>query len=161
MVIQELQQNKKGFKALVKSLFKRIDDAHNGLITISEFEKHFNDEAVRAFFESLEMNAADTWTLFASLDADGDGAISLEEFVDRCVQLHGPARAVDLYALKQGQVKLRHEIQKVFEYQKMVNSNKVGQASSTLRARTAADFQYMVSRSKSAKSEEGEPHLTV
>ena len=26
-------------------MLTRIDDAHNGLITISEFEKHFDDEA--------------------------------------------------------------------------------------------------------------------
>ena len=49
----------------------------SGMITISEFEKHFNDDAVRAFFESLEMGAADAWTLFVALDADGDNVISL------------------------------------------------------------------------------------
>eukprot|EP00439_Symbiodinium_sp_Y106_P061690 s2192_g9.t1 len=156
MVIQNLQQNKKDFKALVKNLFRRsgivltrIDDAHNGLITISEFEKHFDDEAVRAFFESLEMNASDAWTLFASLDADGDGAISLEEFIDRCVQLHG-------------QVKLRSEIQKVFDLQKVMQSSKSAQASATVRSRAAAgDLQYLIAKTKSAKSEDSDPHLTV
>ena len=80
------------------------------------------EEAVRAFFESLEMGAADAWTLFASLDADGDNVISisahgfcsepkdrwlncgrpgLKDFTERCIQLHGPARSVDLYALAQ------------------------------------------------------------
>ena len=34
---------------------------------------------MRAFFESLEMGAADAWTLFASLDADGDNVISVFE----------------------------------------------------------------------------------
>ena len=94
------------------------------MITISEFEKHFNDApqlqicgalrhlpsktvaaamcceksssadncpkvAVRAFFEFLEMGAVDAWTLFASLDADGDHVISLNDFVERCTQLLG------------------------------------------------------------------------
>ncbi|CAK9043233.1 Uncharacterized protein SCF082_LOCUS24757, partial [Durusdinium trenchii] len=72
-------------------------------------------DAVRAFFESLEMGAADAWTLFAALDADGDNVISawtvvirgatdasgLKDFTERCIQLHGPARSVDLYALTQ------------------------------------------------------------
>ena len=39
-------------------------------------EVYRTEEAVRAFFESLEMGAADAWTLFASLDADGDNVIS-------------------------------------------------------------------------------------
>ena len=44
---------------------------------------------VRAFFESLEMNASDAWTLFASLDADGDGAIS-SKAQEYCWQFREP-----------------------------------------------------------------------
>ena len=104
MVIHSLLQSRKEFKELVSNLFQRIDDLGLGMITISEFERHFNDEAVRAFFESLEMGAVDAWTLFASLDADGDNVISLRDFTERCIQLHGPARSVDLYALTQQNV---------------------------------------------------------
>ena len=101
MVIHSLLKSRKEFKELVANLFQKIDDLGLGMITISEFERHFNDEAVRAFFESLEMGAVDAWTLFASLDADGDNVISLRDFTERCIQLHGPARSVDLYALTQ------------------------------------------------------------
>ena len=101
MVIHSLLQSRKEFKDLVSNLFQKIDDLGLGMITISEFERHFNDDSVRAFFESLEMGAVDAWTLFASLDADGDNVISLNDFTERCIQLHGPARSVDLYALTQ------------------------------------------------------------
>ncbi|CAK8995082.1 unnamed protein product [Durusdinium trenchii] len=113
MVIQSLIYSKKNFQELVENLFHRIDDLGLGMITISEFERHFNDVQVRAFFESLEMGAVDAWTLFASLDADGDNVISLQDFSERCVQLHGPARSVDLYSLKQLTAKLRQELQLV------------------------------------------------
>ena len=33
----------------------------------------------------------------ASLDVDGDYIVSLDEFTERCMQLHGPARSVDLH----------------------------------------------------------------
>ena len=46
MVIHSLLQTKKDFKELVSNLFFRIDDLGLGMITISEFEKHFNDEAL-------------------------------------------------------------------------------------------------------------------
>ena len=35
-------------------------------VTIEDFEKHFDDDAVIAFFESLEVGAMDAWTLFMS-----------------------------------------------------------------------------------------------
>lgn len=120
MVIHSLLQNKREFKELVSNLFFRIDDLGLGMITISEFEKHFNDEAVRAFFESLEMGAADAWTLFASLDADGDNVISLNDFTERCIQLHGPARSVDLYALTQQNAKLRDQLKHIEELQYLI-----------------------------------------
>ncbi|CAK9043477.1 Sodium channel protein type 11 subunit alpha (NaN) (Sensory neuron sodium channel 2) (Sodium channel protein type XI subunit alpha) (Voltage-gated sodium channel subunit alpha Nav1.9) [Durusdinium trenchii] len=117
MVIHGLLQNKKEFKELVSNLFYRIDDLGLGMITISEFERHFDDDAVRAFFESLEMGAADAWTLFAALDADGDNVISLKDFTERCIQLHGPARSVDLYALTQQNAKLREQLKYIEEMQ--------------------------------------------
>ncbi|CAK9108820.1 unnamed protein product [Durusdinium trenchii] len=85
---ETLIQNKQKFMDLVSK------------ITIIEFERMFDDEEMKAFFQSIEINAVDAWTLFDSLDIDGDHTISLEEFSSRCMQLHGPARSVDLYALK-------------------------------------------------------------
>ena len=32
---------------------------------------------------------------------DGDSCVSVEEFTERCLQLHGPARSADLFALRQ------------------------------------------------------------
>ena len=34
-------------------------------------------------------------------DKDGDHTISVDEFTERCMQLHGPAKSADLYALRQ------------------------------------------------------------
>jgi hypothetical protein len=33
-------------------------------------------------------------------DMDGDSYVSIEEFTERCMQLHGPARSADLFALR-------------------------------------------------------------
>jgi len=38
-----------------------------GHLTITEFEKHFDDQAVRAFFDFLQIGAIDAWTLFVGL----------------------------------------------------------------------------------------------
>ncbi|CAK9018500.1 unnamed protein product [Durusdinium trenchii] len=92
------------FKDLASNVWQKMDTRGDGKITITEFEQMFDDPDMQAFFESIEINAVDAWTLFDSLDMDGDHLISYEdglEFVQRCTQLHGNARSVDLFALKQ------------------------------------------------------------
>ncbi|OLQ01069.1 Voltage-dependent T-type calcium channel subunit alpha-1H [Symbiodinium microadriaticum] len=96
---ETLLQNKQRFKELVSKIWSRMDSSGQGQITIIEFEQMFEDEEMKAFFQTIEINAVDAWTLFDSLDVDGDHTISLEEFSERCMQLHGAARSVDLYAL--------------------------------------------------------------
>eukprot|EP00439_Symbiodinium_sp_Y106_P075999 s1558_g15.t1 len=91
----------------------RIDERGQGQITFTDFEKLFEDDAVKAFFESLQIGAVDAWTLFQSLDMDGDHTISVDEFTERCLQLHGPARSADLYALRQSSAKLGKQLQAI------------------------------------------------
>lgn len=106
MVVQTLVQTRQELKDLVTILFSQIDKHGSGQITFGEFEEFFRDEAVKAFFESLQIGAMDAWTLFVSLDMDGDSYVSIEEFTERCMQLHGPARSADLFALRHQAVKM-------------------------------------------------------
>lgn len=99
---ETLIQNKNRFKELVSKIWSKMDADGHGQITITEFERMFEDESMKAFFSAIEINAVDAWTLFDVLDVDGDHTINIDEFMERCMQLHGPARSVDLYALKKG-----------------------------------------------------------
>ncbi|CAE7204204.1 Scn11a [Symbiodinium necroappetens] len=118
---QTIMQNRKRFKSLLSDIFSKMDVTGDGKITISDFEKLFEDEDMRAFFETIEIDAVDAWTLFASLDVDGDYIVSLEEFTERCMQLHGPARSVDLYAMKQQNLRVKQELQELIDSQKQAN----------------------------------------
>ncbi|CAJ1379963.1 unnamed protein product [Effrenium voratum] len=97
---ETLMQNKVRFRDLVSKIWAKMDSDGLGQITITEFERLFDDDNMKAFFQAIEINAVDAWTLFDSLDIDGDHTISVDEFMERCMQLHGPARSVDLYAIK-------------------------------------------------------------
>ncbi|CAE7463063.1 NaCP60E [Symbiodinium natans] len=108
-----LMQNRHEFRQLAHDLFSKMDSSGLGRITISEFERLFDDEAMKAFLETAEINAVDAWTLFASLDVDGDYVISVDEFTERCMQLHGPARAVDVFGLQRHQMKYREQVYEV------------------------------------------------
>ncbi|CAE6973091.1 Catsper1, partial [Symbiodinium sp. CCMP2456] len=107
---ETMMQNVQRFKDLVAKVWKKIDVSGLGQLTISEFEQIFKDEDMMAFFDAIEINAVDAWTLFDSLDADRDHLVSYEEFSTRCMQLHGPARSVDLFALKSQQDKMWNQL---------------------------------------------------
>lgn len=121
-VVQNIVQTRKDFKKLARQLFERIDTHRMGHLTITEFEKHFDDQAVRAFFDFLQIGAIDAWTLFVSLDMDGDHTITEEEFTERCMQLHGPARSADLFSLKLGTAKVTRQLQQIRETQQRMES---------------------------------------
>lgn len=107
---ETMMQNVQRFKDLVAKVWKKIDVSGLGQLTISEFEQIFKDEDMMAFFDAIEINAVDAWTLFDSLDADRDHLVSYEEFSTRCMQLHGPARSVDLFALKSQHDKMWNQL---------------------------------------------------
>eukprot|EP00913_Durusdinium_trenchii_P007697 g7231.t1 len=76
---ETLIQNKNRFKDLVSKIWSKMDVDGHGQITITEFERMFEDESMKAFFSAIEINAVDAWTLFDSLDVDGDHTISVDE----------------------------------------------------------------------------------
>ena len=41
----------------------------------------------------MGISTQDVWTLFTIIDADGSGLIDLDEFVQGCMELHGPAKS--------------------------------------------------------------------
>ena len=71
MAIQAIQLNKERCEVALMSLFGQIDEDGSGRITISEFEAHFEDGAVKALLHALELEVTDAWTLFMMLDQDG------------------------------------------------------------------------------------------
>lgn len=58
----------------------------------------------------LEISATDAWTLFNSLNLDGNHVLTLDEFTEGCLLLRGNARSVDVFALKQQNKKIREQI---------------------------------------------------
>ena len=105
LVVQALLHEKAAIKNKLMELFERVDDG-TGRIGLAEFEMQFENEAVKAVFESLGLGTMDAWTLFQILDSDGNRFIDMDEFVESCIRNRGSAKAVDVCAL-------RHQINKV------------------------------------------------
>lgn len=87
---------KERYVKTILSLFAELDDNLDGEVTLREFEEHLNEQRMVGFFEALEIEAADAWTLFKLLDVDRGGSVSVAEFVDGCLKIKGNAKGVQI-----------------------------------------------------------------
>jgi len=108
-------ENRIQLRAKAAKLFRRMDETGSGSLTLTEFERAFDQESMKAFLESIDINATDAWTLFDSLTLDGNSVLTLEEFTEGCLLLKGPARSVDMYALKQNSRKIGKQLKQGFQ----------------------------------------------
>jgi len=106
---ENTMDSRQEFRTLLTDIFNRLDDG-DGQLTLAEFEKMFENEQMQAFLETAEITAADAWTLFASLDVDGDHVIDVDEFTKRCLTLRGGARSMDVFALTRQNLKIREQL---------------------------------------------------
>lgn len=95
-LIQEQLQEKERYIKLVQALFEEMDESNDGSITFDEFEVHLNDERMKAFFKTIDIDFSDAWTLFKLLDADGEGSVEVQEFVDGCLSMRGSAKGIQI-----------------------------------------------------------------
>eukprot|EP00931_Biecheleriopsis_adriatica_P019449 TRINITY_DN13246_c0_g3_i1.p1 TRINITY_DN13246_c0_g3~~TRINITY_DN13246_c0_g3_i1.p1 ORF type:complete len:620 (+),score=118.22 TRINITY_DN13246_c0_g3_i1:33-1862(+) len=110
LAVQAIWQDRERYNSILMEIFGQIDCDQSGSITISEFEKHFNDKEVRALFASLELDASDAWTLFRALDTDGDNEVVAEEFLEGCMCMRGAAKSIDLASFRRDVKKRQHDI---------------------------------------------------
>eukprot|EP00435_Cladocopium_sp_Y103_P062062 s1541_g23.t1 len=113
LLVQSTVQMRKELRDHVVSLFHSIDERGLGRVTITDFEKAFDTEAMQAFIHALQLGAVDAWTFFTTVDKDGDFEVSVDEFTERCMQLHGPAKSVDLFAVRMQNTKLQTQLNRM------------------------------------------------
>eukprot|EP00931_Biecheleriopsis_adriatica_P043668 TRINITY_DN24959_c0_g1_i1.p1 TRINITY_DN24959_c0_g1~~TRINITY_DN24959_c0_g1_i1.p1 ORF type:complete len:613 (-),score=119.46 TRINITY_DN24959_c0_g1_i1:80-1918(-) len=80
----------------IRGLFETLDRDESGRISFEELKQHLDQPAVKACFKAIDIHVSEASLLFEMLDADGSGEIDFREFVEGCMRLQGPARAVDL-----------------------------------------------------------------
>jgi len=79
-----------------RRLFKSLYLDNSGCITFNEIEDHLHTDEVQDYFRSIDVDVSEAKCLFTVLDMDGSGSLEFDEFLDACLRLQGPARAVDL-----------------------------------------------------------------
>ncbi len=83
----------------IKMLFCEIHASMDGVVTYQELSEYLDDERVAAYFGALGLDTTDAWKLFKLLDTGSETGIDCEDFVEGCLRLRGPAKAMDIAKL--------------------------------------------------------------
>jgi len=83
----------------VKTLFQGLDSTGDGSINLEEFSKLVKSDKLAFWMSQLELEYHDLLQLFEFLD-NGDGQITLTEFIDGAARLRGGAKAIDVWRME-------------------------------------------------------------
>ncbi|CAK8990172.1 unnamed protein product [Durusdinium trenchii] len=108
LVVDRLRK-KAEYVEKLEAIFRAIDDSGDGIITEARMNEILSNDKVAAYFQTLDLDVHEGAALFHLLD-NGDGEVTLDEFIDGIMRCKGPARAIDQVAmhadLKQLDIKL-------------------------------------------------------
>lgn len=83
----------------VKSLFQQVDSSGDGTLNLEEFSKLVSSPKLKFWMSQLELEYHDLLSLFEFLD-NGDGQITLIEFIEGAARLRGGAKALDIWRVE-------------------------------------------------------------
>lgn len=112
MLISENMKQTDSMKAKLREIFHEADTSGDGFISLKEFKAMIDDPRVVASLQVYQLNAHEANGLFHLLD-DGDGRISMEEFLSGLVRLKGGARTVDMVSLLYENSKMAKRLHRV------------------------------------------------
>ncbi|CAK0871018.1 unnamed protein product [Prorocentrum cordatum] len=96
LVAKSIIDNRRACAEKLQQLFGAIDDDNSGLITMDELELIAGDDLMKAYFQALQIDFRDAYTLFKLIDASNDGAIKLDDFLRGCEKLKGQATSMEM-----------------------------------------------------------------
>jgi len=100
MVTLQMMANEGAYKTALKEVFKEIDADDSGDITWGEFDIYLREEKCKLYLNSLNISTEDAWSLFRILDVNMTGTLDIDDFVDGCLNLKGPAKAMHFVKLE-------------------------------------------------------------
>lgn len=82
--------------------FHKADHSEDGFLDRAEFMNALSEPVVRLWLASMEIDPTDADRLFDLIDKDGNGLISIEEFIIGASVMKGAAKSVDVnYLIRQ------------------------------------------------------------
>jgi hypothetical protein len=86
-------------RAKMMSLFHALDSG-DGRLTFEEFSRIAEDDLVRTWLSSMDIETDDMETLFKMIDTNGKGHLTIDELCTRIPRIKGASRCLDTLALR-------------------------------------------------------------
>jgi len=93
----------------LRRLFAEIDESGDGELSYDELMAVVDDPKMKLWMSALDIDTHDLQALFFLLD-DGDGNISIDEFLKGISRVKGPAKAIDMAGLLASVSKMQAQI---------------------------------------------------
>ncbi|CAE7419918.1 unnamed protein product [Symbiodinium natans] len=113
LVLDRLRKKAEYIERL-EGVFKTLDVTGRGTLSETVLNHMLANPKVKAYFQTLEVDVQEGAALFHLLD-DGDGEVTLDEFIDGIMRCKGPARAIDTVALKADVKQLDNKVSKLIK----------------------------------------------
>jgi len=98
LVVERLRK-KAEYVEKLEQVFHAMDDAGDGMITEERLTHILANPVAKAYFQTLDVDIYESAALFHLLD-NGDGEVTLEEFIEGIMRCKGQARAIDQVAMR-------------------------------------------------------------
>ncbi|CAJ1424269.1 unnamed protein product [Effrenium voratum] len=99
IAFKQKEKDIQAYTRKVKKMFQTMDTSGDGAINLHEFSKLVQSPKLKFWMGQLELEYHDLLSLFEFLD-NGDGEITLMEFIDGASRLRGSAKALDVWRLE-------------------------------------------------------------
>mmetsp|Transcript_90900 Transcript_90900/g.261968 ORF Transcript_90900/g.261968 Transcript_90900/m.261968 type:complete len:565 (-) Transcript_90900:181-1875(-) len=99
LIAQAVLANKQAYIQNMEQLFSSLDVGNAGSLTVEEFMSHLNEQSVRLYFESLDLDVSDVGMLFRLLEQSDHEQLEVSEFISGCFRMKGNAKGMDLAKL--------------------------------------------------------------
>lgn len=99
LAFKKKEQELASYTRKVKNLFATMDQSGDGVINFEEFSKLVQSPMLQFLLSQLDLEYHDLLSLFEFLD-NGDGEITLSEFIEGAAKLRGSAKALDIWRME-------------------------------------------------------------
>ncbi|CAJ1382280.1 unnamed protein product [Effrenium voratum] len=98
LVVERLRKKDEYVQKLA-GVFRAIDRSGDGMITEDRLSDMLSHPKVAAYFQTLDVDVQESKALFHIID-NGDGELTLDEFIDGIMRCKGQARSIDLLTVR-------------------------------------------------------------
>merc|ERR1712228_463633 len=104
-----------------------LDDSSQIHLTNSlaweELQDRFNDERIKAYFMSLDLDSGSIGKIFDVLDSEDRGIVELDDFLLGCMTYRGSAKAVDVCILQNENTLLMDKLVEICDFLERATGN--------------------------------------